>query len=147
MILFRIQHFQKRGRWIAVEIIAELIHFVEDKNGIAGFGFLEILNNTAGHSADISLAVPTDFRFVAKTAEIHMSMMASGVSHMHAVEEVELPAGKAVALKPGGYHVMLMGVTAPVKAGEKVPIVITVEDKRGKRSDVEVQADVRALGK
>src|SRR6185369_4288564 len=45
---------------------------------------------------------------IAKTAEIHMSMMQDGVNHMHPVEGLALPAGKAVDLKPGGYHVMLM---------------------------------------
>jgi copper(I)-binding protein len=66
---------------------------------------------------------------------------------MHGVEEVKLPAGKAVELKPGGYHLMLMGVAKPVTEGQKVPITLTVVDAKGKKSTVEVQADVRGLGK
>jgi periplasmic copper chaperone A len=65
---------------------------------------------------------------------------------MHPVDGLALPAGKAVDLKPGGYHVMLMGLSKPVSAGDKVPIVLTVEDRKGKRSNVEVKAEVRPLG-
>ena len=84
---------------------------------------------------------------IAKMTEIHQSMLMDGVNHMHAAEAVALPAGKSIELKPGGYHVMLMGLAKPVAAGQKVPIELTVEDKRGKRSKIEVQADVRPLGR
>jgi len=83
---------------------------------------------------------------IAKTTEIHQSMLMDGVNHMHAADAVALPAGKPIELKPGGYHVMLMGLARPVAAGQKVAIELTIEDKRGKRSKVEVQADVRPLG-
>ena len=83
---------------------------------------------------------------VAKAAEIHQTMMHGGVNHMHAADSVALPAGKPVELKPGGYHVMLMGLAKPVAAGAKVPLALTIEDRSGKRSTVDVQADVRPLG-
>ncbi len=83
---------------------------------------------------------------IAAMAEIHQSTMKDGVNRMDAAGAVALPAGKAVELKPGGYHVMLMGIAKPVAAGQKVPIVLTVEDKHGKRSTIEVHADVRPLG-
>ena len=55
--------------------------------------------------------------------------------HMHApVDAVALPAGKRVELKPGGYHVMLMDLAQPLKAGDKVPLTFTIEDKGGKRT-------------
>jgi copper(I)-binding protein len=84
---------------------------------------------------------------VAKMSEIHESSMRDGVNHMHGVEAVKLPAGQAVELKPGGYHLMLMGLSNPVGEGQKVPITLTVQDAKGKKSTVEVQADVRGLGK
>jgi copper(I)-binding protein len=84
---------------------------------------------------------------IAKSTEIHHSEMASNVMHMHAVDAVVLPAGKPVELRPGGHHLMLMGLAAPVKEGEKVPLTLTIEDSRGKRSRIEVKADVRALGR
>ena len=84
---------------------------------------------------------------IATTSEIHESMIHGGVAHMQGVEAVKLPAGKAVELKPGSYHLMLMGLAKPVAAGEKVPITLTVEDAKGKRSTVEVQAEARGLAK
>jgi copper(I)-binding protein len=82
---------------------------------------------------------------VAKMVEIHESMMHGGTAQMHEVASVALPAGKPVQLKPGGHHVMLMGVSKPLKPGETVPITLTVEEK-GKRSAIEVKAAVRPIG-
>ena len=84
---------------------------------------------------------------IATSSEIHQSMMQGGVNHMHGVDEVKLPAGKAVDLKPGGHHLMLMGISNPLGEGQKVPITLTVQDAKGRKTAVEVQADVRALGK
>ena len=84
---------------------------------------------------------------IAASSEIHQSMMQGGVNHMHGVDEVKLPAGKAVELKPGGYHLMLMGLAKPVAEGQKVPITLTILDAKGRKSTVEVQAEVRGLGK
>ena len=84
---------------------------------------------------------------IAMEAQIHESTMKGDVSHMHAVESVALPAGKPVQLKPGGYHVMLMGLSKAVTKAQKVPITLEIVEADGKRSKVEVQADVRPLGK
>ena len=84
---------------------------------------------------------------IARMSEIHESSMKDGVNHMHGVEAVKLPAGKAVQLKPGGHHLMLMGISNPLGEGQKVPITLTVQDAKGRKTAVEVQADVRALGK
>ena len=82
---------------------------------------------------------------VAKTVEIHESMVHGGHAMMHEVENVALPAGKPVSLKPGGHHVMMMGLAKPLKAGDIVPLTLTIEEK-GKRSTLEVKAAVRPLG-
>ena len=65
---------------------------------------------------------------------------------MRAVPGLELPAGKPVDLKPGGYHVMLMDLKQPLKAGDTVPLTLVVEGKDKKRQTVEVKATVRELG-
>jgi len=83
---------------------------------------------------------------IAASSEIHESMIHGGVAHMQGVEAVKLPAGKAVELKPGGHHLMLMGLSKQVATGQKVPIILTVVDAKGKKSTVEVEADVRGLG-
>lgn len=80
---------------------------------------------------------------VAGMVEIHEMKMDDGVMKMRAVDALPLPAGQAVALKPGSYHVMLMGLKAPIKAGEVVPLTLTVEGADGKRTDVEVKAKAR----
>ena len=83
---------------------------------------------------------------IAKIAEVHQTMNHAGMMHMEAVKSLPLPAGKPVALQPGGYHVMLMGVKGPVKPDSKVPLTLTLEDAKGKRSTVTVEAVVRPLG-
>ena len=57
--------------------------------------------------------------------------------------KLELPPGRAVELKPGGYHVMLMDLKAPFKQGETVPITLKVHGKSGQVEDVAVRAEVR----
>ncbi|MDH5352013.1 MAG: copper chaperone PCu(A)C, partial [Betaproteobacteria bacterium] len=81
---------------------------------------------------------------VAGVVEIHQTKMEGGVMRMRPVQAVELPAGKAVELKPGGYHVMLMQVKSPVKEGDTVPLTLVIESG-GKRDAVTILAPVRAL--
>jgi copper(I)-binding protein len=82
---------------------------------------------------------------VANIVEVHEMKMDAGMMKMSAVNRLALPAGKAVDLKPGGYHVMLMDLKAPLKEGDTVPMTLTFEDKAGRKSTVEVKAPVRAL--
>jgi copper(I)-binding protein len=81
---------------------------------------------------------------VAAVVEIHEMKMDGGVMKMRAVDALPLPAGQAVALKPGSYHVMLMGLKNPIKAGETVPLTLTVEGEDGKRTAVEIKAEARS---
>jgi len=80
---------------------------------------------------------------LAEVTEVHEMRMENGVMRMRAVERMALPAGKTVRLEPGGYHVMLMGLPKPLKAGDTVPITLTVETSDKKRHSVRVQAPVR----
>lgn len=64
----------------------------------------------------------------AATAQVHEMKTEGGVMMMAELKEgLPLPAGEAVALKPGGNHIMLIGVTAPLKAGDTVPLTLTFE--------------------
>ena len=84
---------------------------------------------------------------IAGVVEVHeMKIDDQQVMRMKAVPAIELPAGQTVALKPGGYHVMLMDLKQPLKAGDTVPVTLTVEGADGKRETVEVKAPVEALG-
>jgi copper(I)-binding protein len=82
---------------------------------------------------------------VTPVVEVHEMVMQDNVMKMRQVPGIDLPAGKTVELKPGGYHVMLMDLKQPVKEGDVVPITLVVEGKDGKRESVEVKASVRAL--
>ncbi len=102
--------------------------------------------------AFLQITSPSDARLVAVSAagvpvaEIHEMSMHDGVMKMRAVPSLALPAGQAVALKPGGYHVMLMDLKQPLTAGSTLPLTLVVEDQAGKRERIEVQAQVRAPG-
>ena len=82
----------------------------------------------------------------AGVVEIHEMAMDGNVMKMRAVPGIDLPAGKTVDLKPGGYHVMLMDLKRELKAGETVPVTLVIEGADKKRETVEVKATVRALG-
>lgn len=82
---------------------------------------------------------------VAGVVEVHEMTMENGVMKMRALPKLSLPAGKSVTLKPGSYHIMLMGLKQPLKKGETVPLTLKVEGKDRKLSTVEVKAEVRDL--
>jgi hypothetical protein len=71
--------------------------------------------------------------------------MENNVMKMRAIPGLALPAGKAVELKPGGYHVMLMDLKRELKDGEQVPITLVVEGKDGKLESIQVTAPVKPL--
>jgi copper(I)-binding protein len=77
---------------------------------------------------------------VAMMAQVHETTMnADGTMGMQEVDQVALPAGSAVALEPGGYHIMLMGLKQPLVLGENVTVTLTFES--GEK--VSVDAKVR----
>lgn len=82
---------------------------------------------------------------VAGVVEVHEMAMDGGVMKMRPIPFLALPAGKAVELKPGGYHVMLMDLKAQVKDGDMVPVTLVVEGKDGKRQNIEVKAPARVM--
>jgi len=82
---------------------------------------------------------------VAGVVEIHEMTMVDNVMKMRAVAGLDLPAGKAVELKPGGYHVMLMDLKKQIREGDTVPITLVVEGGDKKRSTIEVKAAARPL--
>jgi copper(I)-binding protein len=74
---------------------------------------------------------------VAGVAEIHEMKMDKDVMRMNALPNgLDLPAGKAVELKPGSYHVMLMDLKAPLVKDTSVPVTLTLQDAKGVKSTV-----------
>jgi copper(I)-binding protein len=82
----------------------------------------------------------------ARIVEIHQMLMDNNVMKMQAVPALELKPGKVTELKPGGYHVMLMDLVKPLSAGDHVPLTLVIEAADKKVSQIEVHAEVRALG-
>jgi copper(I)-binding protein len=78
--------------------------------------------------------------------EIHEMSMDGGVMRMRQIPLLELPAGKAVELKPGGYHLMLMELKAPLKAGDIVPLSLQIERAGKPTETLQLQVPVRPLG-
>ena len=78
--------------------------------------------------------------------EIHEMAMDGDVMKMRAVSGLDLPAGKAVALKPGGFHIMLFDLKRALKAGDTVPLTLVIEGADKQRETLEIKARVRALG-
>lgn len=92
---------------------------------------------TNGGAADKLMKAESD---VAETVELHNVTMQDGVMQMRPVEFIEVPSNGSVELKPGGYHVMLLGVKQSLKAGDQVKIKLTFE----KAGVQEITAPVRA---
>jgi len=92
-----------------------------------------------GNMALIGVASPAAAR-----AELHSTTVEQGVMKMRPVDKIELPAGKAVKLAPGGLHAMLVDLKQPLKTGDKVPLTLTVQrPDAASRSVFTVQAVVR----
>jgi hypothetical protein len=81
----------------------------------------------------------------AGVVEIHEMKMENQVMRMRRIDAIELPAGQAVRLEPGGYHVMMMEVAGPLQEGARVPLTLTVETAAGERETLQVEAVVRGL--
>ena len=71
--------------------------------------------------------------------------MVDDMMRMRQVTALDLPAGKPVALVPGGYHLMLFQLKQQLKDGDKVPLTLELEDANKVRSTVKVEAVVRPL--
>ncbi len=84
---------------------------------------------------------------VAGVVELHEMAMQGGVMSMRAVPQIDVVPGKALELKPGGYHVMLMDLKQELKAGESVPISLRFRGADNTEKVVEIKAEVAPLTK
>jgi hypothetical protein len=75
-----------------------------------------------GASDDVLTGVRTD---AAEKAELHESAMAGMMMEMKPLDEVKIPAGQAVAFKPGGKHVMLIGLKHEFKKGDHFSLTLS----------------------
>lgn len=64
-----------------------------------------------------------------KKAELHKHQHADGMMKMVHVQHVVIQPGESLTMQPGGYHIMLMGLNQPLKAGETVEVTLQFDDK------------------
>jgi hypothetical protein len=92
--------------------------------------------DNGGTAADALLTASTP---LAAKVEIHETTTSGGMTGMHPVDRLEIPAGGTVRLEPGGVHLMLMGLTGPVEPGTTVSLELRFEHA----GTIVVQAPVR----
>jgi periplasmic copper chaperone A len=83
---------------------------------------------------------------VAQRFELHTMAMKGDVMEMRQVDGIELPAGKAVKLEPGGLHVMFIGLTQPLALGSKVPVTLKFQKAGEMKVEFEVMSRPAAGG-
>ena len=102
----------------------------------AGNGAVYVTISNHGSEADAFLSASTD---VATTVELHETVEQGGKMVMRPLPKFAVPAGSTLEMKPGSYHIMLLGLKQDLKPGETVTVGLSFE-KAGQRS---VQAPVK----
>lgn len=75
----------------------------------------------------------------AQKADLHTMTMDNGVMKMRPVDAIDLPAGQAVTLKPGGDHIMLSGLAKPLQEGQSFPVTLTFAKAGARQVEVAVE--------
>lgn len=101
-----------------------------------GAGYMRI---TSGGTADRLVGASTP---AAAKVELHVTEKKGDVMRMREVKAYDVPAKGSFELAPGGAHLMLVDLKAPLKEGAKVPLTLRFE----KAGEVKVELEVRALG-
>jgi copper(I)-binding protein len=97
--------------------------------------FMQFQNSGEAEQFLVSASTPA-----AAAVELHMHTMDDGVMRMRQIAHIHLPPKQTVALQPGGLHIMLFDLTAPLNLGERVPITLTFEDGSTKQISAEVRS-------
>ena len=103
----------------------------------AGAAYLVLVNG--GDAADRLVAVKAD---VSELVELHTHTMEDGVMRMRAVPAIDVPAGATTELKPGGLHIMLLNLKAPLVEGESFPATLVFENAGEVVVEVAIEAAV-----
>ena len=81
---------------------------------------------------------------LAGRVELHSMTNEGGVMRMRQLPKVELPAGQTVKLEPNGIHLMLVDLKQPLKPGDKLPLVLSVQSSGMSLTTLKIEAEVRA---
>ncbi len=102
-----------------------------------GAAFLSLRNTGAQADRLISASTP-----LARRVELHSMVRDGDIMRMRPVDAIALPPGQSVELRPGGLHIMLIGLTEPLQQGTQVPLVLRFE----RAGEVRVMLHVQAAG-
>ena len=102
-------------------------------NAPATGAFMVIKNNGDKDIKVVKAANP-----VSKVTELHTHLNEGGVMKMRPVPAIDVKAKGEAVLKPGGLHVMLIDLKAPMKEGDVVPITLSFDDGSSKQVDAKV---------
>ncbi len=102
-----------------------------------GVGFLRLKNAGAAAERVVGASTPAAAR-----VEMHVTTRDGDVMKMRQVESFDIPAGGSFELKPGGAHLMLMGLRRPLAKGERVPLTLKLQSG----GTLEIELNVAALG-
>ena len=102
----------------------------------SGGAFFVVKNAGATPDKLIRAASP-----VAGAVELHQMTMDGGVMKMRAMTALDVPPGGTLELKPGGYHIMMLDLKQPLKAGDKVPLTLTFE----KAGSIDIAVEVEPM--
>jgi len=97
-----------------------------------GIAYLTIRSPTADRLVTVSSPV-------AKKAELNSMEMSGMVMKMRPLASLDIPAGQPVTLKPGGDHIMLMGLVGPLREGQSFPLTLTFEKAGAREVTVAVE--------
>lgn len=103
-------------------------------DGVTDALYLTVANT--GGAADRLTGAYAD---IAKATELHQTVIQNGIAQMQPVQGVDIPANGMVTFKPGGYHVMLIGLAHTLKVGDTFPVTLTFT----KSGDITVTATVQ----
>ena len=108
--------------------------------GTTGAAYLTLTNNGAPDEL-VGASTP-----VAASAGVHETINDNGVMKMRPVRSIALEPGKKVTFTPGGYHVMLIGLKAPLKVGDSFPLTLSFAHAQPITVTVKVQAGGAGMG-
>ncbi|MBF0123792.1 MAG: copper chaperone PCu(A)C [Magnetococcales bacterium] len=106
----------------------------ESPPGVPALAAYMVLTNNSDAAVQIKEITSPLF---AKT-ELHETIQKDGVAMMQARKQFVIPARKTMKLQPGGYHIMLLNPQQPLRAGDKVPLAILLDNGSKIALDVEV---------
>lgn len=112
---------------------------IQQRNSAA---FMNITNQGSSSAAIVTAKSP-----IAKIVELHTHINDKGVMRMRKIRQIDLPSNEVVKLKPGGLHIMLLGLNQNLKPGDEISVTLGFNDGSEKSLQVPVQKRMMRMKK